>query len=112
MNLLLSDALVFGLMLVVGVLMMVGALLHRAGITWPVISPGGFRGRPVRVGASLLLGAGFVMMAGTHFLPHDHQGGRGVQVLLKSLTLCLFLASLAVFAISARTPGTDEPEHN
>ena len=92
--------------------MMVGTLLHRAGITWPFISPGGFRERPVPVGTSLLLGAGFVMMAGTHFLPDDHQGGRGVQVLLKSLTLCLFLASLAVFAISARKPVPDSPEDN
>jgi hypothetical protein len=52
----LSDVVEYGFGLAVGVLMIVGMLLHRAGITVWFISPRGYRGRPVPVGAYLLWG--------------------------------------------------------
>jgi len=112
MSLLLSDVFVYGFVLAGGVLMIVSTLLHRAGNTWRFISPRGSKGRPVPVGASLLLGAGLVVMSGTHLIPAGHQPAWGVEMLLKSLGLCLFLASLVMFAISARKPGPDNSEHN
>jgi hypothetical protein len=112
MSFLLSDWFVYGFVLAGGVLMIVSTLLHRAGITWWFISPRGFSGRPVPVGAYLLLGAGMVVAAGTHLIPAGHQPAWGVEMLLKSLVLFLFLASLVMFAIFARKPGPDNPEHN
>ena len=82
-------AYVFGL--AVGVLTIVFTLLHRAGITWWFISPHGFRGRPVPVGAYLLWGAGMVLLSGVHLIPTEH---RRIWVLvLDPVAICLFIAS-------------------
>jgi hypothetical protein len=102
------SSLLSGFELAVGVLMIVSTLLHRAGITW-WFRPRGFKGRPVPVGAYLLLGAGFVVGAGTHLIPAGHELAWGVMMLLESLVGCLFLASLVMLAISARKPGPDSP---
>jgi uncharacterized membrane protein SirB2 len=110
MSLRLSDVVVYGFVLAAGVLMIVSTLLHRAGVTWRFTR--GSKGRPVPVGASLLLGAGFVVISGTHLVPADHQPAWGLMMLLKSLALCLCLASLVMFTISSRKPRPDNPEHN
>jgi uncharacterized membrane protein SirB2 len=96
----LSDALIYGFLLAVGVLMIVAGLLPRVGITW--FSPRTFKRPPLPSGATLLLGAGFVVMSVTHLIPADHQPAWAVMMTLKSLTLGLFLASLLLFVTSAR----------
>lgn len=105
-----TGVVVYVFVLGVGVLMIISTLLHRAGVTW--FSPRKFRQRPVPVGASLLLGAGMVLSGGTHLTPADHQPVWGLMMMLKSLTVCLFLASLVLFTISTPKPGLDKPEHD
>jgi hypothetical protein len=112
MGLLLSDGFVYGFVLAVGVLTIVSALLQWAGITWGFIGARGSKGRRPLVGSSLLLGVGFVVMAGTNLIPDGHQPTRGWMIFLDSLTVCLFLGSLVMLAISPRKPGPVNPEHN
>ena len=102
----LSDAVVYGFVLAVGVLTIVGALLHRHGITW--FNPRTSKQRPLPSGATLLLGVGFVLLSGTHLIPAYHQPDWAVMMMLKSLTLGLFLASLLLFVTSTWKSSSDE----